>query len=258
MARCNVELVVVVVYLLAATILRIANAQEFEYPLPEFLKICHRDDPNLNDCVMESVEHLKPYLKEGIPELGIPSCEPLHIPEIVINQGRGAVSVQSTYSDILVSGPSEFDLKSVRLDLNKQKVKLKIHIPALRVTSKYTMEGRILLLPIQGNGIGAGNYTDIDATCSVLGETVNRKGWTYYNVKEFNVSFNIGHASVLLDDLFNGDKEMGDAMNTFLNENWRNVAQEIRPVMEDTIGEIFKTFCNKIYHKYPLEQLLPP
>lgn len=47
-------------------------------------------------------------------------------------------------------------------------------------------------------------------------------------------------------------------MNLFLNDNWRNVANEIKPVLEDTIADIFKKFSNKIYHKYPLSVLLPP
>lgn len=55
------------------------------------------------------------YIYSGIPELFIPSCEPLYIPEIVMNQGnKGSVSVQSIYRDIYVYGPSQFVLKSVK------------------------------------------------------------------------------------------------------------------------------------------------
>lgn len=60
------------------------------------------------------MENLKPFLKTGIPEFGIPSCEPLEIPEVILDQGTGAVSVRSTYTDIKVFGPSEFTLKSVK------------------------------------------------------------------------------------------------------------------------------------------------
>lgn len=51
---------------------------------------------------------------------------------------------------------------------------------------------------------------------------------------------------------------LGDAMNLFLNDNWRNVAQEIKPALEQTIGDLFKRFSNKIYHKFPIDELLPP
>lgn len=80
-----------------------------------FLKICHRSDPRLNDCVKSSVELLKPLLGNGIPEIGIPGCEPLVIPEIVLNQGNeGALAIQSTFTNIKIYGPSDFVLESVK------------------------------------------------------------------------------------------------------------------------------------------------
>lgn len=50
----------------------------------------------------------------------------------------------------------------------------------------------------------------------------------------------------------------GEAMNEFLNDNWKDVADEMKPVLEKTIGDLFKQFSNRIYHKYPLDELLPP
>lgn len=38
--------------------------------LPSFLKVCSRNDPNLNECVKRSMEHLRGYLAHGIPQLG--------------------------------------------------------------------------------------------------------------------------------------------------------------------------------------------
>lgn len=122
------------------------------------------------------------------------------------------------------------------------------------------------------------------------GERFEKKGQTYFNVKDFFVHFNIGRASIRLDDLFNGDKELGkttaekptssailslnwfeiiinllqlilfsgDAMNSFLNQNWESIVDEIKPVLEDRISDMFKTFSNNIYHKYPLDMILPP
>lgn len=49
---------------------------------------------------------------------------------------------------------------------------------------------------------------------------------------------------------------IGEAMNTFLNDNWRHVAQEFKPILEETIGDLFKKFANRLYHKYPIEDFL--
>lgn len=78
------------------------------------MKICHRSDPNLKDCIKQSVEQMRPLLAKGIPEFDIPSCEPLWIPEVSIDQGTGSVALQSNYKDIKVYGPSKFVIKFVK------------------------------------------------------------------------------------------------------------------------------------------------
>ncbi|CAH1369261.1 unnamed protein product [Tenebrio molitor] len=225
--------------------------------LPSFIKVCRRSDPHLNDCIKNSVEHLRPLLAKGIPEFDIPSCEPLCIPEVVIDQGSGAVAVRSTYRNVKVYGPSKFILRHVKIDMDRDRIKIKLWLPYLELTSRYTMEGRILMMPISGSGISRGNYSNIDANVIMQGQRIKKDNETYFNIKDFYIDFNIGHATIQLDDLFNGDKELGEAMNLFLNDNWKNVANEIKPVLEDTIASIFKKLSNKIYHKYPLNLLLP-
>lgn len=55
-----------------------------------------------------------------------------------------------------------------------------------------------------------------------------RKGNEHYKVNFLQIEFNIGGASVRLDNLFNGrEKELSDSINTFINENWRMVAAEM-------------------------------
>ncbi|XP_014289100.1 protein takeout [Halyomorpha halys] len=227
------------------------------HSIPSFIKICHRDDPLLNECVKDSVEEIRPYLKTGIPELHIPSCEPLILPEVVMNQGRGSVTVQSRYTDLHIHGPTDFKLHQVKVDLDKDRVKIKLSIPKLQTKGNYTISGRILMLPISGSGESRGNYSNIEATALIQAERIKRDNKTYFHVQEFFVDFTIGHASVHLSNLFDGDKQLGDAMNEFLNDNWKNVAQEMKPVLEKTIGDLFKKFANRIYSTYPMDVLLP-
>ncbi|KDR14109.1 Protein takeout [Zootermopsis nevadensis] len=223
-----------------------------------FLKVCRRSDPKLDECVMAAVEELRPHLVKGIPEFGIPSCEPLEIKEMVLDQGQGVARLTSTYTDIKVHGPTNFRLETVRIDLDRRRVFLKLWLPYLRMTSHYKMDGRLLVLPITGSGYYEGNYTDIQAVCTLHGEHVSIRGQTHFSVKNFDVKFSIGGAKVFLGDLFNGDRELGEAMNLFLNENWKNVATELQPLLEAKIGDVFRQFSNSIYHKFPLDQILPP
>lgn len=46
-------------------------------------------------------------------------------------------------------------------------------------------------------------------------------------------------------------------MNLFLNDNWKQIADEIKPVLEDSVAILCKKFANKIFHKFPLEIIFP-
>ncbi|EZA49853.1 Protein takeout [Ooceraea biroi] len=228
--------------------------------LASFLKICHRNDPNLNECVKRSVDSLKPYLKVGIPTLQIPSCEPLRVPHIEVSQAAGPISIKSTYSDIEIQGGTNVILKSINVDVNNDRVGLKLFFPRLEMTAHYNMNGKILLLSITGNGLARGNWTDIDVIATIQSERYQsqKTGEIHYRVTDIYVDLDVGYASIHLDNLFNGDKILSDAMNLFLNNNWDTVAAEMKPALEQTISELFKTFSNKIYSKYSIDTLLPP
>ncbi|XP_031842157.1 protein takeout [Nomia melanderi] len=228
--------------------------------IPPYLKICHRSDPNLNECVKQSVNLLKPYLKDGIEALRIPPCEPLHLSKIEINQSSGPIYIHATYTNISIFDGTNIVPKGIKVDLDKNRMRLKFHIPRLRMIANYNLNGRIMLLPIVGNGIGHGNFTDIDAIITLQMERYRNRetGQNHQRVGDIYVDFEMDHASMHLDNLFDGDQTLSAAMNLFLNDNWRTVVAEIKPKLEEKIGELIKDFTNTIFSEFPEDVLLPP
>lgn len=88
-------------------------------------------------------------------------------------------------------------------------------------------------------------------------EVVTIDGKDHFKVDQIHVEFNIGGASVLLTNLFNGDQELGSAMNKFLNENWKEVTAEMRPALSKAIENILRGVTGQLFETYPLEQILP-
>lgn len=125
-----------------------------------YLKVCHKTDPKLNECIRDSIEKLRPMLSDGIPELLIPGCEPLSIPEIVITQNSGAISMESQYSNIVITGLSNFTLRAVRLDPETNKFRIALWFPDLAMTSDYYIHGKLLLMPLSGSGQSRGKFSE--------------------------------------------------------------------------------------------------
>lgn len=48
---------------------------------------------------------------------------------------------------------------SCRVDMEKERIRIKVWLPFLHMTANYSIEGRILMLPISGAGLSEGNYS---------------------------------------------------------------------------------------------------
>lgn len=92
---------------------------------------------------------------------------------------------------------------------------------------------------------------------SIQASVINVGRNKHLRVSDLFVDFNVGNADVQLDDLFNGDTELGEAMNHFLNENWRSVAAEMRPALEDAISRILHGMTDRFFEAYTMDQLFP-
>lgn len=57
------------------------------------------------------------------------------------------------------------------------------------------------------------------------------------------------------DHLFNGDQALSDSTNVFLNENWKDILRELKPVLTKAIGGIYKGIADPIFRKFPYEEL---
>lgn len=76
------------------------------------MHVCSRNDPNIDSCIKESVEHLKPYLVKGVPEFNIPSLEPLILDEVVATEGTAGIKL--TARDVHAYGASNFIVLKIK------------------------------------------------------------------------------------------------------------------------------------------------
>lgn len=222
----------------------------------------------------------------------IPPCEPLKIPEINIKQNAGAIRIESQYSDMVIAGFSNFTLRDISVDVAKKRLQADLWFPELGMTSNYLIHGKLLLMPITGSGKAYGNFSeypfnwpliqvfecfvnknrfqncfvlaDVDATVvmhkkdnsTTTEQQQHRDDGKNDRSCDIKVEFNIGNASVKLDNLFNGDDELGSMMNQFLNNNWREITAEIRPALAESIENILCGIATQLNEMYDLDNII--
>lgn len=58
-----------------------------------------------------------------------------------------------------------------------------------------------------------------------------------------------------LDNLFNGDRLLGESTNKFLNENWSDILNELWPVLRKAIGNIVVGLVRPFFAKFAYNEL---
>ncbi|XP_011879794.1 PREDICTED: protein takeout-like [Vollenhovia emeryi] len=240
-----------VTILLAVTMNDVIAARE----IPEFLHICQTREPHYETCVSESIEYLKPYLKTGVPEYNIPSLEPLILQKLTFTPTS---SIRVDASNIEVTGASNFEIKKVKLDFNSMVFLVDIALPNIQVEGKYEIDGKILLLPIRGSGPMHGNFSNCIGACKIrVAKYVDENGEEKIRITDLRIKVTVGKGTMKLDNLFGGEKALGDVINSTINSNFDLFVKELLPLVEKALSDAFQNIAGNIVQQFTFAQLYP-
>uniref|UniRef100_A0A1A9WGV7 Haemolymph juvenile hormone binding protein n=1 Tax=Glossina brevipalpis TaxID=37001 RepID=A0A1A9WGV7_9MUSC len=183
------------------------------------------------------------------------SIDPLITDKIRINQGaENPVNIDITFSNSKVYGLSTsvaHDIKGFGKDL-KTKHEIFFKVPgSISLIGDYIVKGKVLILPLQGEG--KSNMTLVEPECriSFIGGSVEKDGNIYMKPEKFHMHVNIKRSIYNFENLFNGDKALGDNMNKFLNENWKDIFDETKDSISKEFGVVVKHVIEQVFAKYP-------
>lgn len=240
---------------LAAALLAVRAAYLKEKPA--FLTTCYLKDPNFEDCSLKQLQTLFARLVEGFPEIGALPLDPLQVTEIaVLSQGDGPVAVNSTLTDMLVRGLSKTTAVLHRLNPKTNTLDTRLQIPRLRVDAKYKLSGRLLVLPLSGNGDVTIEPENLDVRAHLNLSLVEREGRRFFHVDSCKVNFTIGGLKMEFTNLYNGQKALEESTNKYLNENWEVAFDSLKPVLTETIEDLLKSVLGRLLDKVPVEYFI--
>ncbi|RZF33319.1 hypothetical protein LSTR_LSTR007664 [Laodelphax striatellus] len=226
--------------------------------LPDEMPLCKRNDPNLNECLKKAIQTSVSVLANaGIPSLDVPAIDPLHIHEILVHQNSShSVRIMLALNHADVVGLSGIEIQSVDADWDNYKIRIDMKSNALTIVGDYKVDGKIMVLPIFGEGKFNFSFNEGgDGHIELSGRPEIRDGKTYMITENVSWDYKPKHLFMNLDNLFNGDKPRGIQMNAFLNDNWEDVLDEVKDVTQASFGETFKDIAKLIFDKVPLESI---
>ncbi|KAF7992326.1 hypothetical protein HCN44_001651 [Aphidius gifuensis] len=232
---------------------KVSSNTEPDFITPEYILPCSRKDPAIDSCIQTAFNHLRPYLINGISELDLPPIEPLIIPELKMQNGQGGVRVIARFSNISAIGPGNYTIRKVRSDLKSLRLDLHLNIPRIELQGHYEVAGNVLVFPIQSHGDFWAVFGDVNSVAKVQGDDIVRDGIHYMKIARLVVDFKLGSSRFKVADHLNGNNVIGQAMNQFLNDNSKEIIDEMRPAASASIAKHFKSFLNTAFTKVPLK-----
>lgn len=229
------------------TLFGYALTQNFD---TSFIQKCSRSDPQLNTCLRNTFNNLRPYLARGIPEIGLPPMEPLKIDHLGIENQAGNIRIKGSFTNVVNAGASNFTVKEIRSDLNKLRVDLGLYIPHIKSKGRYEVNGQVLLLPILSHGEFFAEFTDINAIAKVYGKQIIKNNEPYMTVEKMVVDFVMKGARFRVKD--QGHQQLNEVINQFLNQNAHELVQEMRQPASLSLAKVFKKFLDTAFVNLPM------
>ncbi|XP_014487718.1 PREDICTED: protein takeout-like [Dinoponera quadriceps] len=135
---------------------------------------------------------------------------------------------------------------------------MEVFNPQMNITCDYEINGRVLLLPLQGKGKSEMTLYNSTMTADAEFERYERHGESYLKLKKLDFHIKDTDLKVYFENLFGKDSNLGKEMNRLLNENSKIIFKEIKPAYEEICKQFITELADKIFYNFPLKKLLPP
>ncbi|XP_058819288.1 uncharacterized protein LOC131682093 [Topomyia yanbarensis] len=239
-----------------SVVILIAVIKVADSVLPSNIKVCSRGEPKMEQCIIDSVEHIRPNLANGDfgPDFKVPKLEPLYIEQMKLQRGQ---DLQAVCSKLNVTGCSSFKIERIHAKPSNLSFDIGLSMPKLNFTGKYSLKMKILLLNLQGKGNLTGTLSNVRVAARVRGYTEKIDGKSYVRFHRIGLRLKIDDGKFQLDNLFGGDPVLGKVGNQVINDNSNLFLDEMIPSLEKNLSKFFTEIGNKLLKNATIDEMFP-
>ncbi|XP_041979919.1 circadian clock-controlled protein daywake-like [Aricia agestis] len=214
-----------------------------------FIKPCKWDD---KACLISSTQAVIPIISKGIPELNIQSWDPLYIKTGKFESGNLVVK----YYDLSVTGVKDIKVLNVERDIKANTIKVEAEMPMTAI-GQYQLDGNILILKLHGKGRCdiRTNKVQFTVTYKIKHENGD-DGQKHWKISSFDYTYDVVEKVKFdLENLLGGDETNSNLIQQVLDNNWKDIIEEIGdPIIREIITPLVVQ-VNKLLHSIPEKNL---
>lgn len=244
--KFSVELLTVVVALTSST--------SFAAKFPAGYTLCKQGD---DKCLLDQIGVTFTKHTQGIPEVNLVSLDPLKIEKMdIVQGGDGPINIVLNFKNVDLTGLAQSTVKKANgFTAYPTKMDMAVLVPVASLVGGYKINGKVLILPIQGEGKSNMTMENCHIQLKWTGKLVDRAGKQFYQLDKLKATFDTTRFHMHFSNLFNGDKALGDNMNQFLNDNWQDILKELKPSIVGAFAQIFQRVVTNLFDKVPYAEL---
>ncbi|XP_050316088.1 protein takeout-like [Anthonomus grandis grandis] len=216
---------------------------------------CKVNEPEFQACLDKAIEGGIKFLKKGLPGYNLAALEPFTLPSLQIGAGEGAVHLVQNYKDVMIHGFTDVIVNNSHVDLEKKTLSFSTFHPRLSQNSEYDINGKILVLPVRGKGPSFLTLENLFSNHVLQFDETQKDGKTYWVPKDYSLKMYPNHATYKFDNLFDGNKLLGDNINELINKEWMTIFEDVGQGYAAAYAKIFLSYAKKIFGKAPINEI---
>ncbi|KAG5867202.1 hypothetical protein JTB14_027086 [Gonioctena quinquepunctata] len=159
--------------------------------------------------------------------------------------------------DLYHYGLETAELQELDMDLENRKFSIKIFHPKSTTKFDYEISGKLLSFALEGNGPGVATEENAISNIKIACDYFERDGKEYVNFTTLDLFIEHipGKVHYHLDNLFNGNKVLGDSFNNFLNDNPKEVENITKTPTIQVMRTIVMIMLNALFKGVPMDEI---
>ncbi|XP_020811299.1 uncharacterized protein LOC110186455 [Drosophila serrata] len=222
---------------------------------PSYIESCRIYEPEFTKCSTRSIQAFMNQLIKGIPEIeeSFGPIDPMRQDQLVFKQDNSDVAtLAANLTEMKIRGFGQMVIKESKVSKKDFSWQTKIYLPTMSMDGMYKMVGRILLVPLHGAGKISMKIDDLDILMSTKTHLYEKGGYTFYNITSVKVKLEVGKVYTNMENLFNGhSKDVERSTNLFFNENWQDLFEALRPLVDETVERTLLDLLHKTFSIFP-------
>merc|ERR1719483_679134 len=213
---------------------------------------CVDREDDLNACAAQMLENFRDTMESGIPELGLPPIDPIHLELIDFK----FYNLTTEFIDVDLFGFKGFSLRSSNIDKKQRTWDIQLTLPTISAVGMYKLFGTIP--PNLDLGLSSGDERFSADSVEVFAKlSLGSKGKSV-EVTDLDLSIELDDINLELECLFprkgaccpkkylkSCNSVLAKTVLRFINRDGKNFVKEFQPEISKKIGVILKGYFNK-------------